>query len=66
MREEKTMIDCTLVSVAQKKAELAARENKARRCSATKRNRKDNLNEVVSGLIWGTFMICLLYVGIFM
>ena len=57
------MIDCTLVSVAQKKAEFHARESRAKNYSAATKKKKENLNELASGLIWGVFLTVMLCIG---
>ena len=57
------MIDCTLVLVAQEKAEFHARENRAKNYSAAMRKKKENLNELASGLIWGVLLTIILCIG---
>ena len=61
--EETKMIDCTLVSVTQRKAELNTRENRAKNYSAAMRKKKENFNELANGLIWGVFLTVMLCIG---
>lgn len=56
-------IELTTVSWVQEKSELVTREDRARRYSAAKKNRKENINEILGGIIMATFMVCIFFIG---
>ena len=56
-------IDCTTVSWVQEKSNLAARENIARRYSTKVSKRKENIEEVLCGVIISGVMCAILILG---
>ena len=56
-------IDCTTVSWVQEKSERATRENRAERYSAKVSRRKENMNELISGLVMFGFFVTLIGLG---
>ena len=59
-------LDLTPATWVQEQAEISAREIRAKNYSAARKNHKENVNELVCGIMLATFIVGFLMMGLFM